>query len=622
MLFICAPRRRRPWYKITLVFISLSILILWFLHQNKLQTLKNQLSLYESKDDSGVDLMSLTSNLFKKPGIESRKIHPKSALSGRARNVAVKSNINEEYEAMIRKDLAKVVPGLGYNGAAVEFSGEEAKLAEEIMKKEAFNLLASDKVSYNRTVADARHPLCKSVEYDEELPDASVVIIFTNEAWSSLIRTIHSVLNNSPPHLLKQIVLVDDASDRKELLGKLEYYIRTRLPSKVVLHRLATRSGLIRARLQGARLAYGEVLVFLDSHCEVGTMWLEPLLQRIKEERTAVVVPVIDVIDDRTLEYMHNEGSLLFQVGGFSWSGHFTWHDIPESELKRRGSVIAPTWSPTMAGGLFAIDTDYFWESGSYDDEMDLWGGENLEMSFRIWQCGGTVETVPCSRVGHIFRSFHPYSFPGHKDTHGINTARTVEVWMDEYKELFYMHRPDLKETDIGDLTKRKELRKRLKCKSFRWYLENIYPDKFVLNEDVQAYGRVRNEATDLCYDTMQHGEDSEYNVGVYVCHKKIFSSQLFSLSNDGQIRREETCATVTSTYEIRMEKCSTTSAKQIWRMTKSGQLVNDATELCLDAETLSVGDTLRAAKCSGGPTQIWTWDYYSTEAANIFKNT
>lgn len=81
------------------------------------------------------------------------------------------------------------------------------------------------------------------------------------------------------------------------------------------------------------------------------------------------------------------------QVGGFTWNGHFDWIDIPEREKKRikkecsDPAEICPTYSPTMAGGLFAISRDYFWEIGSYDEQMDGWGGENLEMSFRIWQC-------------------------------------------------------------------------------------------------------------------------------------------------------------------------------------------------------------------------------------------
>ncbi|XP_066908636.1 putative polypeptide N-acetylgalactosaminyltransferase 9 [Halyomorpha halys] len=269
---------------------------------------------------------------------------------------------------------------------ASNISADVKKLVDEGWEKNAFNQYVSDLISLHRSLPDPRDPWCKeSARFVRKLPATSVIICFHNEAWSVLLRTVHSVIDRSPKELIKEIILVDDFSNMAHLKRQLEEYMAMYPVVKII--RAQRREGLIRARLLGAKHALGPVLTYLDSHCECAEGWLEPLLDRIARDPSTVVCPVIDVIDDSTLEYHWRDAGGV-NVGGFDWNLQFNWHVIPEREKKRHKNQAEPVYSPTMAGGLFSIDKNFFERLGTYDSGFDIWGGENLELSFKVRNLG------------------------------------------------------------------------------------------------------------------------------------------------------------------------------------------------------------------------------------------
>ena len=420
----------------------------------------------------------------------------------------------------------------------------------------AYNEYVSDLISVHRSLPDLRDDWCKVPDrLLPSLPQTSVIVCFHNEGWSVLLRSVHSILNRSPEHLLKEIILVDDASDMAHLKTDLETYM-SQYPS-VRIVRAPERIGLIRARLLGASKATAPILTFLDSHIECTPGWMEPLLDRIARNSTIVVCPVIDVLDTETLEY---QGNGYFAVGGFDWNLQFNWHAVPDHENKRRGHSWAPAWSPTMAGGLFAIDKEFFEKLGTYDSGFDIWGAENLELSFKTWMCGGTLEIVPCSHVGHIFRKRSPYKWRSSVNVVQRNSVRLAEVWLDDYKKYYYQRIGNIGE--YGDVESRKKLREDLQCKSFQWYLETIFPELFIPGE-AAAQGEIRNIFSHQCIDSAVRPGDLHKPVGLWPCHGQG-GNQYWLMSRTGELRRDDACIDYGGT-DVILYPCHGARGNQWW---------------------------------------------------------
>ncbi|CAE8743693.1 unnamed protein product [Polarella glacialis] len=325
---------------------------------------------------------------------------------------------------------------------------------------------------------DVRPQGCEDQLADPEGKDfkdltASIIIPFKNERWDHIKATVGSILHYTPNALLNEIMFVSDGTSAKATFFN---EIRALSPLISFVAFPAPGEGLILAKMRavGAASLKSKVLIFLEPHTIVNRDWIQPLLRRIRQQPRVLAMPALDVIPP--------ENFSQYQAGNpghwrFEWNLNLIYTNPAEME----SWTADPMPSPATSGGIFAIRKDWWRKLSFYDPGMKGWGGDHVEATMKVWRCGGRIEVLPCSRIGHMFRD--PVDRPYNVNVKQVirNYARMAGTWFDEYIEDFYKVKPDAREISMGNITKQLALREHLKCKDMKWYLENV--DKEMLWE-------------------------------------------------------------------------------------------------------------------------------------------
>lgn len=327
----------------------------------------------------------------------------------------------------------------------------------------------------------------------------TIIIVFHNEYIGVILRSLYSIVTHTPKALIHEIIYVDDASTSNYLSEEFTFYIeKTRAAIKNIrVIRLAKRLGANRAIFEGIKsVSNTEHLVIFTQVLDVNRNWLPPLLNPLLKNPQTVSVPVHEF-----KHWKHNETVVFDKRGVFDLRMQYT--ELPR--LKMTAEIVnfrSPLIPPR---GLFVISKKFLTKINENSDTLGGQDGNFIDLSLKIWTCGGRIIKVPCSRASHNFleSGFHDAFIRDRKKLHE-EFETIINTWFDEYKEIY--------QNILSSQNKNNTFKKSAKpknCKTFKWFLAKVAPDlktNFLTQPKVVRTGKIQiNNSHVACLHVRQN---------------------------------------------------------------------------------------------------------------------
>ncbi|MEW9672154.1 glycosyltransferase family 2 protein [Ammoniphilus sp. 3BR4] len=212
-----------------------------------------------------------------------------------------------------------------------------------------------------------------------------ITLIFPAKNEGKYVRTtIESALRAKTNHPFEMIVVDDGSTDQSC------DFIDTYECSKPI-RRLRTEGvGLAKAKNLGAEHAKGDYLIFCDAHLFFEDFWLDRLIEPIQKGLADGTTPgIASTNSPQIIGY----GQTLNQKLGVQWN---VWKRFVPSAV--------------LPGGCYAVSKSVFSDIGGFDQEFQVWGYEDVEISIKMWLFGYRCYAQPTVKILHLFRQAHPYT--------------------------------------------------------------------------------------------------------------------------------------------------------------------------------------------------------------------